>query len=123
MAQGPAPLASALISEIPSWHYKAPERNQKGGFSGYIVRKPGDFDRSFFQATQQDGEPRCVAPFGISKPYDAAKDIVFFDARGDLFRVRAGQIAIFAPHDLHAPGLAAGSVPSEVLKVVVKCLL
>lgn len=74
MAQGPAPLASALISEIPSWHYKAPERNQKGGFSGYIVRKPGDFDRIFFQATQQEGEPRCVAPFGISKPYDAAKE-------------------------------------------------
>jgi biofilm protein TabA len=58
----------------------------------------------------------------VRHAYDAAKDIVFFETRGELFLVRAGQFAIFAPHDIHAPGLAAGSVPSKVLKVVVKCL-
>jgi hypothetical protein len=72
--QGPAPLAIDLIPEIPSWYYKPPERNQKGGFSNFIVRKPGDFERICFQATAQEGEPRCVAPFGISKPYDPAKE-------------------------------------------------
>ena len=72
--QGPAPLATDLIPEISTWHYKSPERNQKGGFSNYIVRKAGDFDRIVFQATAQDGEAKCVAPFGISKPYDATKE-------------------------------------------------
>lgn len=69
----PTPLASNLIPQIPSWFYKAPERNQRGGFSNYIVRKQGDFERICFQATAQEGEPRCVAPFGVSKPYDQNK--------------------------------------------------
>jgi len=72
--QGPAPVAKELIADIKTWHYKNPERNQKGGFSGYIVRKPGDFERICFQATAQLDEPRCVAPFGISKPFDATKE-------------------------------------------------
>jgi len=73
-SQGPAPLAIDLIPQVPTWFYKNPERNQKGGFSNFIVRKQGDFDRICFQATAQDGEPKCVAPFGISKPYDATKE-------------------------------------------------
>jgi len=71
--QGPAPLAVDLIDQVKTWYYKNPERNQKGGFTNFIVRKAGDFDRICFQATAQEGEPRCVAPFGVSEPYDATK--------------------------------------------------
>ncbi len=59
----------------------------------------------------------------VRVPYDDQKDVIFFDARGDSFDVRAGMFAIFAPQDIHAPGLAAApsGAPEEVLKVVVKC--
>lgn len=59
----------------------------------------------------------------VRQAYDAKKDLVFYDAAGDLFQVRAGGFAVFAPHDVHAPGLAIDSpeTASEVCKVVVKC--
>ena len=51
------------------------------------------------------------------------KDAILFDADGQLFMVSAGDFAIFAPCDVHAPGLATdlpdGS--AEVCKVVMKC--
>jgi len=63
------------------------------------------------------------ARLAIRQPYDAGRDVVFFDAWGDLFEVAAGSFAVFAPRDVHAPGLVAGpsGEPAEVLKVVVKC--
>ena len=63
------------------------------------------------------------ARLAIRQPYDVGKDVIFFDAWGDLFEVAAGSFAIFAPQDVHAPGLAAGpsAEPADVLKVVVKC--
>ena len=59
----------------------------------------------------------------VRQPYDAKKDLVFYDAEGELFEVRAGGFAVFAPHDVHAPGLAMDSpeTASEICKVVVKC--
>ena len=58
----------------------------------------------------------------VTQPYDPQKDVVFFDARGELLTVCQGQFTIFFPRDVHAPGLA-GEVASgeEVVKVVVKC--
>jgi len=59
----------------------------------------------------------------VRQPYDAQKDAILFDAAGNLFTMSAGDFAIFAPHDVHAPGLATdlpeGS--AEVCKVVMKC--
>jgi len=59
----------------------------------------------------------------VTQPYDADKDLVFFAAAGDLIEVPAGSFVLFAPHDIHAPGLAAEPAEAEkqVLKVVVKC--
>ena len=71
----------------------------------------------------------------LAVPYDPVKDVVFFDAAGQFFDVPAGRFVIFAPHDVHAPGLRpeGGSLgPSarqaetgrsidEIVKVVVKC--
>jgi len=59
----------------------------------------------------------------VAQPYDAEKDLVFFDTPGDLFEVAAGSFAIFGPQDVHAPGLVGGSPPRvrDVLKVVMKC--
>jgi biofilm protein TabA len=67
-------------------------------------------------AALRDGLP-------VKKAYDAKDDYALYDAKGDFFQVKAGSFAIFAPHDVHAPGLAAGSAEAakEVLKIVVKC--
>ena len=76
------------------------------------------------QGTERMGYAPLDSRFTIRQPYDADKDIVFFDAQGDLFEVRAGMFVLFGPQDVHAPGLACSSdVPAEVLKVVVKCRL
>jgi YhcH/YjgK/YiaL family protein len=59
----------------------------------------------------------------VRQPYDPSKDAILFDADGQLFTVSAGNFAIFAPCDVHAPGLATGlpEDSAEVCKVVMKC--
>ena len=77
------------------------------------------------EGVERIGYAPLAAEMPIREAYDPAKDLVFFDTRGDLLEVRAGGFAVFAPQDVHAPGLAAGDppVPGEVLKVVMKCRL
>ncbi len=51
-------------------------------------------------------------------PYDASKDIVFFqDLPMNLFTVPAGHLAVFFPEDAHAPLIGSGQ---SVKKLVVK---
>jgi YhcH/YjgK/YiaL family protein len=59
----------------------------------------------------------------VSQPYDAQKDLVFYDTTGDLLEVPAGSFTIFMPHDIHAPGLTdePAEKVGELCKVVVKC--
>jgi biofilm protein TabA len=58
----------------------------------------------------------------ITKDYDPERDIVFYDAQGDLFTVSKGSFVVFAPQDVHAPGLAIDRPDNagNILKVVVK---
>ena len=60
---------------------------------------------------------RAGAPLA---PFDAAKDIVFLDGAYETLTLRAGDFAVFFPHDAHAPGIRAGAEPAHVRKVVVK---
>jgi YhcH/YjgK/YiaL family protein len=55
----------------------------------------------------------------IQTPYDHARDIAFLKGPAEPLRVKAGQFAIFFPHDAHMPGRTADA-PSHVRKVVVK---
>jgi len=59
----------------------------------------------------------------VQRPYDAEKDVIFFDAAGDFVSLRVGDFVIFSPHDIHAPGLALSPVGAlgNVRKAVVKC--
>jgi YhcH/YjgK/YiaL family protein len=59
----------------------------------------------------------------VKQPYDAQQDYALYDAKGDFFTVRAGDFAIFAPHDIHAPSIAVATPEDAgtVHKVVVKC--
>ena len=61
----------------------------------------------------------------VQQSYDAEKDFALYEADGDFFTLQAGSFAIFAPQDVHAPGLAADGPASsaDVCKVVIKCRL
>jgi YhcH/YjgK/YiaL family protein len=56
------------------------------------------------------------------EPYDAARDVAFFDPGTEFVTIRAGMFAIVGPEDVHSPGHAAGA-PALVRKVVVKALI
>ncbi len=55
----------------------------------------------------------------IREPYDADRDVAFFDGDGDFVTVVAGMFIVFSPQDVHMPGIAAGA-PGLVRKVVIK---
>lgn len=56
------------------------------------------------------------------EPYDAARDVAFFEPGERYITVRAGMFAIFTPDDVHAPCGAAGK-PAPVRKIVVKAAM
>ncbi len=58
----------------------------------------------------------------IKQDYDPDRDIIFYEAQGDLFTVSEGSFVVFAPEDVHAPALAVDrpDAVGEILKVVVK---
>ena len=51
--------------------------------------------------------------------YDASRDFVPSEGKGEFFLLRAGSFALLAPQDAHMPQIAAGS-PSPVKKIVMK---
>jgi YhcH/YjgK/YiaL family protein len=59
----------------------------------------------------------------VRQSYDPQKDFILYHADGEFFTVHAGGFMIFAPHDVHAPGVAidGADASDEVCKVVVKC--
>ena len=57
----------------------------------------------------------------VRQPYDAEKDIVFFNTDGQLSVLSADDFAIYMPTDVHAPCLATDAADAEVCKVVMKC--
>ena len=59
----------------------------------------------------------------VKQDFDPQRDVIFYEAQGDLVTVPEGGFAIFTPHDVHAPSLANDPAISagEVLKAVVKC--
>lgn len=63
-----------------------------------------------------------LANMSVTEPYNEEKDILFLSGQGNYFTVTAGQFAIFYPHDVHMPTLAANDVPAPIHKIVIKVL-
>lgn len=53
------------------------------------------------------------------EPYDAARDVAFFDPGEQFVVLETGMFAIFLPGEVHAPCGAAGR-PTQARKIVVK---
>jgi YhcH/YjgK/YiaL family protein len=72
--------------------------------------------------TERMGYAPLREHIAVREAYDPERDVAFFDANGDLFTVSAGFFVVFAPWDVHAPGLAPEDsiAAGQVLKVVVK---
>lgn len=57
----------------------------------------------------------CQCP---TAPYDAARDIVFFDDAYDtVIPVGCGQFVVFFPNDAHAPAMTDGTLRKLVVKI------
>jgi biofilm protein TabA len=55
----------------------------------------------------------------VRTPYQAERDVVFYEPGTRYFDFAAGQFCVFFPTDVHAPSLAVGT-PQPVHKVVLK---
>ena len=54
--------------------------------------------------------------------YNEDKDILFLEGNGDYLSVNEGTFAIFAPEDVHMPGIKAEN-QQQVKKIVIKILI
>ena len=57
----------------------------------------------------------------VDMAYDPAKDVGLMRASGVMLPVSAGMFGVFAPRELHAPGLAANPAKPDIFKIVMKC--
>ncbi|MEF3302180.1 YhcH/YjgK/YiaL family protein [Paenibacillus sp. GYB003] len=58
----------------------------------------------------------------VTHPYDETGDYALFAASGDFFTLREGHFALFAPHDVHMPGIRLETARA-VKKIVIKVLI
>jgi len=67
-------------------------------------------------------EQMGYAPLGTveeTEPYNAGRDVAFYQGSGSILRVPDGSFVVFFPGDAHMPCIAEGE-PAQVRKVVVK---
>lgn len=68
-----APLAADIQDTPSNWVLSDPKRNKHGGLTSFVNPEKGSFNSVLFQTTPMYTENRCVAPFGVSEPYDPSK--------------------------------------------------
>lgn len=69
----PAPLAADIQDTPANWVLSDPKRNKHGGLTSFVNPEKGSFNSVLFQTTPMYTDDRCVAPFGVSEPYDPSK--------------------------------------------------
>ncbi len=74
------------------------------------------------QGAERMGYATLVPGLKVKQPYNPEKDVILYETCGSLIEFRAGDFAIFAPADIHAPRLVSAqpSPPRKIVKVVVK---
>lgn len=95
-------------------------------FNDYLTKSDGQLESHHeyidIQYMISGSEKMGYAPLEDQKesiPYNAEKDIVFYDGKSSDIIVKPGMFAIFFPTDLHLPGLKIDkSLP--IKKIVVK---
>lgn len=59
----------------------------------------------------------------VSEPHEEERDVAFYRGAGQFVLVREGSFTIFAPSDVHMPGVAVEGLAETVRKIVVKVAL
>lgn len=118
------------FAEVSSGKYELDGPKLYAMVQRYQTRLPADaiweshrkyIDVQFvFQGEERFGyAPLSQAP-AVTQPYDESTDALLYAPGTLTVPLSAGQFAVYFPQDIHAPSLAAGPAPSEVIKVVVK---
>jgi len=94
----------------------------------YMTRAPGQcvweahrryIDVQFMAVGAERMGYAPLATMREREPYDAARDVMFFEPGTEFVTIREGMFAILGPEDVHSPGHVAGTA-ALVRKVVVK---
>ena len=64
----------------------------------------------------------CINEMKVIGEYSEEKDVLFLEGEGDFLLVNEGTFALFAPQDVHMPGIQVNS-GQHVKKIVVKILV
>ncbi|MEG1824268.1 MAG: YhcH/YjgK/YiaL family protein [Cloacibacillus sp.] len=56
----------------------------------------------------------------LTRPYDEAEDITFYEGRGQNLKLSPGMAVLLAPWDAHRPGVQTENGPCSVKKIVIK---
>ncbi|MDF2721365.1 MAG: uncharacterized protein K0Q59_1040 [Paenibacillus sp.] len=98
-------------------HYETKPR-EKGGWEAHRLY----LDVQFMAEGSEMLGYIPIAQTEVTRPYDIAGDYALFAAAGDFFTLREGHFALFAPHDVHMPGVQVDTAQS-VKKIVIKVLI
>jgi YhcH/YjgK/YiaL family protein len=101
-----------LYALVQKYNSKMPEEGKWEGHRKYI-------DIQFVaEGIERIGYANSVRVKAIGE-YSDENDFVLFEGNGDFLTVPAGYFAIFAPQDVHMPGITADK-PAMIKKVVMK---
>ena len=130
IAQALEYLRKTNFAEVPNGKYELDGTKLYAMVQRYPTRLPTDaiweshrkyIDVQFvFQGEERFGYvPLSKAP-AVTQPYDEKSDVLLYSPGMVSMPLKAGQFVVFFPQDIHAPSLAEGDSPSDVIKVVMK---
>lgn len=111
---GTVSLGSGITAEIQSYLTIPPESAKFEAHDRFFDIQYIVSGEELFEVADREG----TAP---ASPYDLENDIAFFKEPGrkDVVRLKAGDIAVVSPEEIHKPRVCAGR-PGPVRKIVVK---
>lgn len=123
-------LRRTNFADVPNGKYELDGTNVYAMVQRYQTKRLADavweshrkyIDVQFvFQGEERFGYvPLSKAP-AVTTPYDEKIEAQLYAPGTVTIPLKAGQFVVFYPQDIHAPCLAEGDVPSEIIKVVVK---
>ena len=106
---------SCLYANIQEYSTKSSENARPEGHRSYI-------DIQYICAGKEEIAVIDREKTSSVQPYDPQTDAEFFapGEYADRLVLKAGEFAVFFPHDLHTPCLMVGHQPETVKKIVVK---
>jgi len=124
-------IRTAIAENLPAESYHLEGAEMYASISEYISKNP---DETMFEGHVNYIDIQCVvsgvecmeavdiSKAAVSQPYDSSRDICFYEDSSIAHKatLRAGDFAVFFPHDIHKPGMCLEGAKAAVKKIVVK---